>query len=80
MTPAQQHAANTFPGYRIQGDGARFAVRLECSMVVELVDTTTAAQIIKVAQCCRSCNMQHFVHQKREPKPLTIITNTGYRD
>jgi len=78
MTPEQQYAQKAFPAYRITGEGT-IAVRLECSMVVELVSTIEAARIVKAAQCSRYCSMNHTIHQKKATPAPTIITNDGYR-
>jgi hypothetical protein len=49
-------------------------------MEVELVDSQQAALIVKAEQCNRYCRMAHFIQYRKEPKPMMIITNTGYRD
>lgn len=79
MTADQLRAAKSFPAYRVYGAGT-IVVRKDCCMEVELVDSEQAALIVKAEQCNRYCRMAHFIQYRKEPKPLTIITNTGYRD
>jgi hypothetical protein len=77
MNADEQYAQKAFPLHRIQGAGT-IAVRLECSMVVELVSTNEAARIVAAAQCCRYCHMKHFIHQKKATPAPVVLDRTDY--